>query len=150
MTRCRHLPPARYASHQPPRTRCDHRNHQRRTPPPPHPQAAYRLHQHERWGNPRTLRGIKDRPRTGLGSTRVGTTPRLGTATAAEPATSKRGMTLVWASLPHPVREYASPPPTTLTTMNYETSKTSTEKVWTMFIIISTNVRCGTQTLNRS
>ena len=66
----------------------------------------------------------------------MGTTPRLGTAAAAEPATSR--MTLVWAGLHHPIREYASPPPTTLTTMNYETSKTSTEKVRMMFIIIST------------
>ena len=133
-----------YASCQPPQTRCDHCNHQRRMPPPPNPQAAYRLHRHKQWGNPQTLRGIKNRPRTGLGSTRMGTTPGLGTAAAAEPATSKRGMTLIWASLPHPVREYASPPPITLTTMNYETSKTSTEKVRTMFIIISTNVCCGT------
>ena len=40
----------------------------------------------------------------------MGTTPELGTAAAAEPATSR--MTLVWAGLHHPVREYASPPPT--------------------------------------
>ena len=150
MTRCCHLPPARYASRQPPRTQCDHRNHQRGTPPPPNPQAAYRLHQHKRWGNPQALRGIKDCPCTGLGSTHVGTTPRLGatTAAAAEPATSR--MTLIWASLHRPVREYASLPLTTLTMMNYETSKTSTEKVRTMFIIISTNVCYGTRMLNRS
>ena len=148
MTRRRHLPPARYTSCQLPRTQCDHCNHQRGTPPPPNPQAAYQLHRHKQWGNPRALRGIKDRPCTGLGSTRMGTTPGLGTAAAAEPATSR--MTLVWANLPHPVREYTSPPPTTLTTMNYETLKTSTEKDRMMFIIISTNVCCGTRTLNRS
>ena len=50
--------------------------------------------------------------------------------------------------LPNPVREYTSP--TTLTTMNYETSKTLMGTVRMMFIIISTNVCCGTQMLNRS
>ena len=90
----------------------------------------------------------------------MGTTPRLGTATAAKPTTSKRGMTppLEWQldqlehmeRLPNPVREYASLPLTTLMTMNYETSKTSMEKVRMMFIIISINVHCGTRTLNRS
>ena len=121
---------------------------QRRTPPPPNPQAAHRLHWHEHRWSPWTLRGIESHPRAGLGSTRMGTTPGLGTTAATEPATSR--MTLIRASLHHPIREYASPPPTTLTMTNYETSKTSTEKVRMMFIIISTNVRCGTRTLNRS
>ena len=88
----------------------------------------------------------------------MGTTPRLGAATTAEPTTSKRGMTppLEWQldqlehmeRLPNPVREYVSP--TTSMTMNYEMSKTLMETVQTMFIIISTNVHCGTRTLNRS
>ena len=78
----------------------------------------------------------------------MGTTPRLGTATAAEPATSKRGMTPPFKQqldqlermecLPNPVREYASPLLTTSTMTNYETSKTPMETVRMMFIIILT------------
>ena len=78
----------------------------------------------------------------------MGTTPRLGTAAAAKPTTSKRGMTppLKWQldqlehmeHLPNPVREYASPLLTTSTMTNYETSKTPMETVWMMFIIILT------------
>ena len=90
----------------------------------------------------------------------MGTTPRLGTTAAAKPTTGKRGMTPPlerqldqlerMERLPNPVREYASP--TTLTTMNYKMLKTVTPMgtVQTKFIIISTNVHCGTQMLNRS
>ena len=83
----------------------------------------------------------------------MGTTPGLGAATATEPATSKRGMTppLKWqldqlehmASLSNPVREFASQPATS-SMMNHETLKTLMGTVQTMFIIISTNVHCGT------
>ena len=83
----------------------------------------------------------------------MGTTPGLGATTATKPATSKRGMTppLEWQldqlecmeRLPNPVREYASPPATSLIT-NHKMSKTLMGMVWMMFVIISTNVRCGT------
>ena len=89
----------------------------------------------------------------------MGTTPRLGAAATAKPTTSKRGMTIppkqhldqleCMASLSDPVNAHASPPLTSLM-MIHEMSKTSMVMVQTMFIIISTNVRCGTQTLNRS
>ena len=101
----------------------------------------------------------------------MGSTPRLGTAptgptththhatTAAEPTTHKRGMNpppkqqldqlKCMASLSNPVREFTSQPVTS-SMMNHETLKTFMVTVWTMFIIISTNVRCGTQMLNRS
>ena len=88
----------------------------------------------------------------------MGTTPRLGTAAAAEPTTSKRGMNPPlerqldqlkhMERLPNPVREYASL--TTSMMMNYEMSKTLMGMVRMMFIIISTNVHYGTRTLNRS
>ena len=95
----------------------------------------------------------------------MGTTPGLGTApagptahahcatTAAEPTTSKQGMNPPpkWqldqlecmASLSNPVREFTSQPVTSLM-MNHKMLKTFTVMVWTMFIIISTNVHCGT------
>ena len=83
----------------------------------------------------------------------MGTTPRLETAAATEPATSKQGMTppleqqldqlKCMASLSNPVKEYTSWPATSSTT-NHEMSKTPMVMVWTMFLIISTDVRCGT------
>ena len=96
----------------------------------------------------------------------MGTTPGIGTATAsttrtchccttaaAKPTTTKRGMNppLKWqldqlermASLSNPLREFASLPATS-SMMNHKTSKTLMVTVRTMFIIISTNVRCGT------
>ena len=84
----------------------------------------------------------------------MGTTTGLGTAAAAEPTTSKQGMTPPleqqldqlerMVSLPNPVNAHASPPPTTSMMTNYKTLKTLMETVWMMFIIISTNVCCGT------
>ena len=80
----------------------------------------------------------------------MGTTPGLGTAAATKPTTSERGMTPPlkrqldqlerMEHLSNPVRECVSPPLTTSTTMKYETSKTSMEKVQMMFIIISTKM----------
>ena len=89
----------------------------------------------------------------------MGTTPGLGATATAKPTTSKQGMTPplkrqldqleCMASLSNPVREYTSQPATS-SMMNHKMSKIPMGMVWTMFIIISTNVHCGTRTLNRS
>ena len=145
--------------------RCDHLNHQRRAPPPPNTQTSHQPHQHKRCGNPQTLQRVKGHQHRGLGNAHMGTTPGLGTAptgptacahcatTATKPTTSERGMNPppkqqldqleCMASLSNPVREFASKPVISLT-MNHEMSKTFMVTVQTMFIIISTNVCCGT------